>query len=65
MARESFATRAHGLIAYWPFLLEQARAFNRAPERQTCSACGHGHPPCYGFDAKLDQPDEAAARAEY
>jgi hypothetical protein len=65
MGREVFSTRREGLIAFWPFMLEKVRAFNAAPERHTCSACGQKHPTCYGFDAKLDQPNEAAARAEW
>lgn len=65
MARETFETGHHGLIAFWPFMLEKVRSFNAALERHSCTACGHVHPPCYGFDAKLDRPDEAAARAEW
>jgi hypothetical protein len=62
LGRERFATGAYGLIAFWPFLLAQARAFNTAPERQVCNACGERHPPCYGFDRDDDTADEAAAR---
>ena len=63
MARESFATKIHGLAAFWPFMLERVRAFNAAPERQVCAACGARHPPCYGFDGRDDTAAEAAARA--
>ena len=65
MERKPFATAREGLIAFWPFMLAEVRAFNRAPARQTCRACGHRHPVCYGFDAKLDEADEAAARAAW
>lgn len=65
MRRTTFETRRHGLIAFWPFMLEQVRAFNASPAQQKCGACGERHPLCYGFDAKLDQTDEAAARAEW
>jgi rubredoxin len=65
MGRETFDPRRDGLIAFWPFMLEQLRAFNASPERRKCRACGKEHPECYGFDAKLDRPNEAAARAEW
>ena len=65
MERKTFSTAREGLIAFWPFMLEEVRAFNRDPARQTCRACGHRHPVCYGFDAKLDQADEAAARTAW
>jgi hypothetical protein len=65
MGRETFDPRRDGLIAFWPFMLEQLRAFNASPERRICPACGKEHPDCYGFDAKLDRPNEAAARAEW
>jgi hypothetical protein len=65
MARETFDTRRQGLIAFWPFMLETVRAFNASPERRVCGACSTQHPECYGFDAKLDRPNEAAARAEW
>lgn len=65
MERKTFATAREGLIAFWPFMLAEVRAFNRASARQTCEACGHRHPVCYGFDAKLDEADEAAARAAW
>jgi len=63
MERRIFATAREGLIAFWPFMLDEVRSFNRAAARQSCKACGHRHPPCYGFDAKLDLADEAEARA--
>jgi rubredoxin len=65
MERAPFATQQHGLISFWPFLLEQVRAFNKVPERQICRACGETHPVCYGFDVKLDDSDEAAARTKW
>jgi predicted RNA-binding Zn-ribbon protein involved in translation (DUF1610 family) len=65
MGRETFDARRQGLIAFWPFMLDHVRAFNASPQRRTCSACGKQHPECYGFDTKLDQPNEAAARAEW
>jgi predicted RNA-binding Zn-ribbon protein involved in translation (DUF1610 family) len=65
MGRTVFETRRHGLIAFWPFMLDQVREFNASPERTKCGACGEIHPPCYGFDAKLDHANEAAARAEW
>ncbi|HXQ51428.1 MAG TPA: hypothetical protein VN802_10075 [Stellaceae bacterium] len=63
MARARFAVGTHGLVAFWPFLLVQARAFNAAPERHICAACGEPHPLCYGFAGSDDSADEAAARA--
>ncbi len=65
LARTGFATGRHGLNAFWPFMLDEARAFNAAPERQLCPSCGARHPVCYGFDARLDRPDEAASRAAW
>jgi hypothetical protein len=65
MRRKLFETRKHGLIAFWPFMLEQVREFNGSPAQRKCGACGKLHPLCYGFDTKLDQTDEAAARAEW
>lgn len=65
MERETFDTRRNGLIAFWPFMLERLRAFNASAERRICGACGKEHPECYGFDAKLDQANEAAARAAW
>ncbi len=65
LAQKGFATGRHGLNAFWPFLLDEARAFNVVPDRQVCASCGAHHPVCYGFDAKLDRPDEAVARAEW
>ena len=65
MARKSFATGRNGLIAFWPFMLAEVRAFNAAQDRHVCGSCGSRHLACYGFDAKLDRPDEAAARAEW
>jgi len=62
MERKVFPTAREGLIAFWPFMLEEVRAFNRTPDRQSCEACGQRHPLCYGFDAKLDVADEAVAR---
>jgi hypothetical protein len=64
MRRATFDTGRHGLVAFWPFMLEEVRAFNAAPARQKCGACGAVHPPGYGFDAKLDLPAEAQARGE-
>jgi hypothetical protein len=65
MERVIFDTQRHGLIAFWPFMLDQLRAFNASPARQKCGACGKMHPACYGFDAKLDDANEAAARLEW
>ena len=65
MERRSFASGREGLVAFWPFMLSEVRAFNAARERQSCKSCGRGHPTCYGFDAKLDRPDEAQARTEW
>jgi hypothetical protein len=65
LERAPFDTAREGLVAFWPFLLENVRAFNAAADRRTCKACGVQHPICYGFDAKLDLPDEAAARANW
>jgi hypothetical protein len=65
MERRTFATGREGLVAFWPFMLNEVRAFNAAPDRQTCKSCGRRHPDGYGFDAKLDNPDEAQARAEW
>jgi hypothetical protein len=65
MARESFDAKAHGLAAFWPFLLQRVRAFNAAPQRQVCVSCGARHPPCYGFEPGADTAEEAAARAAW
>jgi hypothetical protein len=65
MERRRFATGREGLVAFWPFMLNEVRAFNAAHERQSCKSCGARHPYCYGFDAKLDRPDEAQARAAW
>jgi hypothetical protein len=65
LRRATFDTARNGLVAFWPFMLEQVRAFNAATAQKKCGACGAVHPTCYGFDAKLDLPDEAAARAEW
>lgn len=63
LSRDRFDSRSRGLVAFWPFLLECVRAFNAAPEGlRTCPACGHLHPPAYGFDPAADTPQEAAAR---
>ena len=62
LARESFDARHGGLSGFWPFLLEEARAFNRDAARRRCSACGEVHPLAYGFDAAADSAEEAAAR---
>lgn len=63
MERKSFPCGREGLIAFWPFLLEAVRIFNADPARQRCKSCGAQHPPGYGFEPKLDRPEEAAARA--
>ena len=65
MERKPFDSGRLGLNAFWPFLLDEARAFNGAPERQACPSCGATHPACYGFDATLDRPGEAEARATW
>ena len=65
MESRSFATGRNGLVAFWPFMLEEVRAFNAAAARQVCAACGQRHPPAYGFDQKLDSADEAAARVAW
>jgi hypothetical protein len=64
MRRATSDTMRHGLVAFWPFMLDAVRAFNAAPAQRKCGACGAVHPPGYGFDAKLDRPDEAEARGE-
>ena len=62
LARERFDTRRGGLVGFWPFLLDRARAFNEAADRRTCAACGHVHPLAYGFDPAADTGGEGAAR---
>lgn len=62
MTRERFDSRRNGLAAFWPFLLEQGRAFNADATRRICAACKATHPLAYGFDAAADTPEEAAAR---
>jgi hypothetical protein len=63
MERARFDTGRNGLIAFWPFMLDQVRAWNAAPGRHRCKECGAEHGACYGFDAERDRPEEAAARA--
>jgi hypothetical protein len=63
LERRGFASGREGLIAFWPFLLDEVRQWNAAPERQVCKACGARQPLGYGFEQKLDRPEEAAARA--
>ncbi len=65
LERKAFDTAQHGLVAFWPFLLEQVRVFNDTAARLTCKSCGGHHPICYGFDSKQDRPKEAAARANW
>lgn len=65
MGAAAFDTRPRGMAAFWPFMLTQARDFNRDPARRACAACGAQHPICYGFEAKDDAPDESAARREW
>jgi hypothetical protein len=62
MERAAFDTRVSGMASFWPFLLQEVRAFNRDAVRRSCSQCGRAHPQCYGFDARNDVADEAAAR---
>lgn len=64
LERQRCATGSEGLNAFWPFLLDAVRQWNATPERQSCKACGAPQPLAYGFDAALDRPEEAAARAE-
>ena len=50
---------------YQPFIdfaLKRVRAFNADATLRTCPACGHVHPPIYGFHADADTADERAAR---
>jgi hypothetical protein len=42
----------YGLPAFWTRAGELARAFNES--KRTCAACGHAHPPAYGFGAAQD-----------
>jgi hypothetical protein len=64
MESRDFDTAQHGLNAFWPFLLEEARRFNGNDARRTC-ACGHVHEICYGFDAAADTAAEAVARTAW
>jgi hypothetical protein len=59
-----FAARRFGLKAFWKKTTDEARAFNASAAR-TCSACGHEHPPAYGFDEKLDTDDEREGRTQW
>jgi hypothetical protein len=65
MGSQDFDTARHGLNAFWPFLLEEARRFNDDEARRLCAACSHHHPTCYGFDAEADTAAEAAARTAW
>ncbi|HXQ52669.1 MAG TPA: hypothetical protein VN802_16355 [Stellaceae bacterium] len=62
MGSLAFDTRPQGMASFWPFLLAEARAFNSDAARRKCGGCGALHPVCYGFDARSDAGDEAAAR---
>jgi hypothetical protein len=64
MESKDFDTAQHGLNAFWPFMLAEARRFNDSDERRTCT-CGHVHQVCYGFDAAHDTAAEAAARTDW
>jgi predicted RNA-binding Zn-ribbon protein involved in translation (DUF1610 family) len=65
MGRAAFDTRPHGMASFWPFLLDQVRAFNRDRALLRCARCGAEHPAGYGFDANSDDAEEAAARPQW